>query len=51
MELLIILKNLKSKFGDYSYEVIDTKNTSRVKVDHVIQVGMYTYLLEQIQDF
>ena len=49
-DFLEINKNLKSKFGDYSYEVIDTKNTSRVKVDHVIQVGMYTYLLEQIQE-
>ena len=49
-DFLEINKNLKSKFGDYSYEVTDTKNSSRVKPDHVIQVGMYTYLLEQIQE-
>ena len=39
----------KSNLGEYSYEVIDTKNTSGVKTDHIIQVGMYSYLLEKIQ--
>ena len=48
-DFLEINKNLKSNFGDYSYEVIDTKNTANIKVDHVIQVGMYTFLLEKIQ--
>ena len=42
-------KNIKSNFGDYSYEVIDTKNTLGVKTDHIIQVGMYSYLLEKAQ--
>ena len=41
----------KSKFGNYAYEVIDTKNTSIVKTDHILQVSMYSYLLEKIQGF
>ena len=51
MENLIFLRkqNIKSNFGDYSYEVIDTKNTLGVKTDHIIQVGMYSYLLEKAQ--
>ena len=48
-DFLIKVKNLKSKLGDYSYEVIDTKNSLKIKVDHVIQVAMYSYLLEQVQ--
>ena len=42
-------KSIKSNFGNYSYEVIDTKNTLGVKTDHIIQVGMYSYLLEKAQ--
>ena len=48
-DFLIINKDLKSKFGDYSYEVIDTKNSNKPKPDHIIQLGMYTYMLEQTQ--
>jgi len=48
-DFLEINKNLPSKFGDYSYEVLDTKNTSKPKTDHIIQIGMYTFLLESIQ--
>ena len=49
-DFLEINKKLPSKFGDYSYEVLDTKNTSKPKTDHIIQIGMYTFLLESIQD-
>ncbi len=48
-DFLIINKNLKSKFGNYSYEVIDTKNSNKPKPDHIIQLGMYTYMLEGTQ--
>jgi uncharacterized protein len=48
-DFLIKVKNSKSKLGDYSYEVTDTKNSLKIKVDHVIQVAMYSYLLEQVQ--
>ena len=48
-DFLEINKKLPSKFGDYSYEVLDTKNTSKPKPDHIIQIGMYTFLLESIQ--
>jgi uncharacterized protein len=48
-DFLIKVKNSKSKLGDYSYEVTDTKNSLKIKVDHVIQVSMYSYLLEQVQ--
>ena len=49
IHFLIINKDLKSKFGDYSYEVIDTKNSNKPKPDHIIQLGMYTYMLEEAQ--
>ena len=48
-DFLIINKDLKSKFGDYSYEVIDTKNSNKPKPDHIIQLGMYTYMLERLK--
>ena len=48
-DFLIINKDVKSKFGDYSYEVIDTKNSNKPKPDHIIQLGMYTYMLEETQ--
>ena len=48
-DFLIINKELKSKFGDYSYEVIDTKYSNKPKPDHIIQLGMYTYMLEHTQ--
>ena len=48
-DFLEINKKLPSKFGNYSYEVLDTKNTSKAKTDHIIQIGMYTFLLESIQ--
>src|SRR5210317_1936149 len=48
-DFLIINKELKSKFGDYSYEVIDTKYSNKPKPDHIIQLGMYTYMLENTQ--
>ena len=40
---------MKSKFGNYSYEVIYTKNSNKPKPDHIIQLGMYTYMLEGTQ--
>ena len=49
-DFLIINHNKKSKFGDYSYEVIDTKHTAKPKPDHIIQLGMYTYMLEGTQE-
>ena len=48
-DFLIINKNLKSNFGDYSYEITDTKHTKKPKPDHIIQLGMYTYMLEAAQ--
>ena len=48
-DFLIINHNKPSKFGDYSYEVIDTKHTTKPKPDHIIQLGMYTYMLEETQ--
>ena len=49
-DFLIINHNKPSKFGDYSYEVIDTKHTNKPKPDHIIQLGMYTYMLEGTQE-
>ncbi len=48
-DFLIINKDQKSKFGDYSYEVIDTKYSNKPKPDHIIQLGSYTFMLEATQ--
>ena len=45
----LIRENTKSKFGDYSYVVYETKNTNKTKVDHIIQAGVYCDMLEQAQ--
>ena len=48
-DFLIRTDKKKSNFGDYSYEVYDTKNTKKAKTEHVIQVGVYCIMLEKIQ--
>ncbi len=48
-DFLEINRNVKSNLGDYSYEVSDTKNTTKVKPDHIFQVAIYADLLEKIQ--
>ena len=50
-DFLIINKDQKSKFGDYSYEVIDTKYSNKPKPDHIIQLGSYTFMLRQLKEF
>ena len=49
LDFLEINRNVKSKLGNYSYEIIDTKNSSKVKGDHIYQLGVYAYLLKNIQ--
>ena len=41
-----INKTIKSNFGDWSYEIIDTKNTSKVKKDHIYQINHNFLLLK-----
>ena len=48
-DFLEINRDVKSNLGDYSYEVSDTKNTTKVKPDHIFQVAIYADLLEKIQ--
>ena len=48
-DFLEINRNVKSKLGDYSYEISDTKNTTKIKPDHIFQVTTYANLLEKIQ--
>ena len=48
-DFLIKTDKKKSKLGDYSYEIYDTKNSNKVRDDHVIQVGVYCVMLEKIQ--
>ena len=48
-DFLEINKNLKSTLGNYSYEVIDTKNSSKIKSDHIYQTGVYCDLLKEAQ--
>jgi predicted RecB family nuclease len=46
-DFLEINKNLKSNLGNYSYEILDAKNTSKIKPDHVFQLSVYSDLLEK----
>jgi len=48
-DFLIKATNQNSKLGNYNYEVADTKNSIRPKVDHVAQIAMYAYMLEPAQ--
>ena len=45
-DFLVINHDMQSNFGDYGYEVVDTKNSKKPKSTHIIQLGMYTYMLE-----
>ena len=49
LDFLEINKTVKSNFGDWSYEIIDTKNTSKVKKDHIYQISLYSFLLKEAQ--
>ena len=42
--------NIPSKFGDYSYEVIDVKRSKEPKQENVTQLLLYSYLLSEIQE-
>ena len=48
-DFLVINNHTKSDFGSWSYEVTDTKNSSKVKKEHIYQVGLYSYLLKEAQ--
>ena len=39
--------NNKSKLGNYSYEVYDTKVTKSLKPKHVLQITGYSFLLSK----
>ena len=41
LDFLEINKEVKSDLGNYSYEITDTKNSSKVKGDHIYQLGIY----------
>ena len=49
LDFLEIKKNTNSNFGNWSYEVIDTKNSLNVKGDHIYQVSLYSFLLKEVQ--
>ena len=46
-DFLEINKTIKSKLGAYFYEVIDTKNSKKIRGDHIYQVGIYSDLLKK----
>ncbi len=49
LDFLEINNNVKSNLGDWSYEIIDTKNSAKVKGDHIYQLSLYSFLLEAAQ--
>lgn len=46
----LIKTNIPSCLGDYSYEVLDTKLAKNPKPSHVMQLCVYSNLLEEAQD-
>ena len=48
-DFLEINKDLKSALGEYSYEILDTKNASKVKGINIYQLGVYVDLLKDVQ--
>ena len=49
LDFLEINNSIKSDLGNWSYEIIDTKYTSKVKGDHVYQLCLYSFLLKEVQ--
>ena len=49
LDFLEINKSVGSDLGNWSYEIIDTKNTPKVKKDHIYQVSLYSFLLKEVQ--
>ena len=49
LDFLEINKTVKSNLGNWSYEITDTKYTSKVKGEHIYQLGVYVDLLHEIQ--
>jgi len=49
LDFLEINNNIKSNLGDWSYEIIDAKNSAKVKGDHIYQLSLYSFLLEKAQ--
>ena len=49
LDFLEINKTVKSDLGNWSYEITDTKYTSKVKGEHIYQGCLYSLLLHEIQ--
>ena len=49
LDFLEINNNIKSNLGEWSYEIIDTKNSGKVKGDHIYQLSLYSFLLQEAQ--
>ena len=48
VDFLVKIKS-KSRLGDFSYEIYDTKITKTLKPKHVLQITAYSFLLSKIQ--
>ena len=49
LDFLEINNDVKSDLGNWSYEITDTKNSPKVKGDHIYQVSLYSFLLNETQ--
>ena len=49
LDFLEINNHVKSDLGNWSYEVTDTKNSPKVKKEHIYQVSLYSFLLKEAQ--
>src|SRR5690349_9844042 len=50
-DFLIKKTGTQSKFGDWSYEVMDTKLSKETRAGAILQISLYSEMLEQLQGY
>ena len=48
-DLLVRMDGVPSRFGDYSYQVVEIKSAKNIKRSHRLQAALYNRLLGQVQ--
>ena len=50
LDFLEINDNVKSNLGNWSYEIIDTKNSAKVKGDHIYQLSYIHFYFKKLKE-
>jgi uncharacterized protein len=50
-DLLVRMDGVPSRFGDYSYQVVEIKSAKNIKRSHRLQAALYNRLLGQVQGY